>query len=167
MYIQFENLIRNFCKSVKELCDVHIIVKLHPGQDIHNNDIKTLFNEIDSAIPVYQLKPIVELLEKCDALINISPEGFDPSTVILESLIMNKPTMNIIMDEKFFEFQYVKDKAVISISDKSNLEKNISEILFNNELRKELMENGKKHLKNYLSNHGSASESFAEILASY
>ena len=167
LYVKFENLIRNFCKSVKKLDNVHIIVKLHPGQDTHNNDIKTLFNEIDPTIPVYQLKPIIELLEKCDALINISPEGFDPSTVILESLIMNKPTMNIILDEKFFEFQYVKDKAVISISDKSDLEKNLSEILFNNDIRKDLMENGKKHLQNYLSNHGSASESLAKILASY
>lgn len=167
LYIKFENLIREFCQAVKKLNDIKIIVKLHPGQDIHNDDIKTLFKEIDPTIQIYQLKPIAELLEKCVTLVNISPEGFDPSTVILESLIMNKPTMNIILDENFFEFQYVKDKAVLSISYKSDLEKNIAEILFNDKLRNDLIENGKKHLQNYLSNHGSASESLAKILTSY
>jgi hypothetical protein len=167
LYIKFENLIKNFCHLVKKFDNVKIIVKLHPGQDLHNDDIKTLFKEIDSTIPVYQLKPIANLLAKCNILVNISPEGFDPSTVILESLIMNKPTMNIILDENFFDFQYVKDNAVVSLSDQSDLEKNLHEILFNDNFRDKLSQNGRNFLATYLINPGNASESFAKILTSY
>jgi len=167
LYIRFDKLIRVFCETIKKLNNVKIIVKLHPGQDVHNTDIKMLFKEIDPTIPVYQLKPISKLLETCNAVVNISSEGFDPSTVILEAMIMNKPVMNIIMDEKFYEFQYVRDDAVLTISDNSDLEDDLSEILFNDKLRNKLIENGKKHIHNYLSNQGTASATFAKILMSY
>ena len=75
--------------------------------------------------------------------------------------------MNIVLDEHFYEFQYVKDNAVLTLSDKSDLEKNLSDILFNQEFRNELIDNGRKHVRNFLSNCGTASEHLASILDSY
>ena len=79
---------------------------------------------------------------------------------------MNRPTMNIILDGNFFNFQYVKDNAVVSLSDQSDLEKNLDEILFNNDFRNELSKNGKNFLMTYLVNHGNASKSFSKFLTS-
>lgn len=165
IYIKFECLLKTICMILKKY-DKKIIVKLHPGQDIHNETIKKLLAETDPSIPIYQLKPIKELLSMCSALINISPEGFDPSTVLLEGLILNKPTMNIVIDELFYDFQYEKDEAILSVSPNDDLEKQLYDILFNKDFRQKLVTNGKKHIETYLSNHGTASECIAKTLVS-
>lgn len=167
LYIKFETVVREFCKIIKNLDSVKILVKLHPGQDRHNADIKTLFKEIDSGIPVYQLTPISKLMQQCDVVVNMSSEGFDPSTVIFEAMLMKKPIMNIVLDGQLYDFQYVKDNAVLTVSDMYELDKNLKNILYDDDVRAKLIENSAKHLKNYLSYPGSASESFAKILASY
>jgi len=91
----------------------------------------------------------------------------DPSTIILESLILNKPTMNIILDNHFYEFEYVKDDAVVSVSDKDDLGKNLYDLLFDDLKRDLLISNGKKFLKNYLNNQGTASKNLAKVLNSF
>ncbi len=166
-YIRFEELVKKICSIIKSLPDTKIIVKLHPSQLEHNNDIKELFREIDATIPVYQLKTIIELIESSDAVLTISPEGYDPSTIILESLILNKPTMNIVLDDNLYEFQYVKDNAILLLSDKSDLSQSISDILFNEKIRTKLIDNGALHLSNFLNNRGKASEVLASLLTSY
>ena len=166
-YIKFEKTIIDFCKIIKNIPDLQLIVKLHPSDVSHNVFILNLFNKIDPSIPVFQNKSIMELLLQCDTLVNISPEGFDPSTVMMEALILKIPVMNIILDNALYDFQYVKDNAILSISDDSDLENNLMEILFNEEFRNELIKNGQKHLKTYLSNHGFASYHFAKILKTY
>jgi len=166
LYIKFDNLLRKICYIVKTIENVNLVVKLHPNQDLHNQEIKKLVNEIDSSIPIYQFKSIKELLLSSDILINISPEGFDPSTVLLEGLILNKPTMNIVIDNKFYDFQYEKDKAILSVSADSDLEKHLNEIILNEDLQRTLIQNGQNHVKNYLANHGTASEYLAKYLSS-
>ena len=165
LYIKFENLLRQICIIIKKFKMVNLIIKLHPNQDVHNQEIKKILNEIDAKIPIYQLKSIKELLMSCDTLINISPEGFDPSTVLLEGLILNKPTMNIVIDNQFYDFQYEKDNAVLSISANSDLEKYIRNIIFDDDLRQKLIANGKNHVYNYLSNPGQASDYLAKFLS--
>ncbi len=165
LYIEFESLLREICMLFKKYKMINLVVKLHPNQDVHNEEIKKILNEVDPTIPIYHLKPIQELLLSCDTLINISPEGFDPSTVILEGLILNKPTMNIVIDDHFYDFQYEKDNAIISISANSNIEKSIHDIIFNDDLRQKLIYNGKHHIKNYLVNPGEASNCLAKFLS--
>ena len=166
-YIRFEKLVKKIYSIIKSLPDTKIIVKLHPSQVEHNNDIKELFREIDATIPVYQLKPIIELIESSDAVLTISPEGYDPSTIILESLILNKPTMNIVLDDNLYELQYVKDNAILLLSDKSDLSQSIYDILFNEKIRTKLIDNGVLHVSNFLNNRGKASEVLASLLTSY
>ena len=166
-YIKYEKTIIDFCKIIKNIPELKLIVKLHPSDVPHNTLILNLFNKIDPSIPVFQNKSIMELLLSCDTLVNISPEGWDPSTVMMEALILKIPVMNIILDDLFYNFQYVKDKAIVSLSGDFDLENNLMEILFNKEFRNELIKNGQKHLKNYLSNPGSASCNFAKILKTY
>lgn len=166
VYIKLEEFLRNFYHIIKEFSNVKVIVKLHPSQNIYNQNIIKLINQLDDDASIYHIKPIKELLANCDVLVNISPEGFDPSTVIMEALILNKPVMNIVLDNKFYEFQFVKDNAVLNALTDSNLKKNLNDILFNEILRQDLTINGKKHLENYLSNHGNASVYLARMLDS-
>lgn len=167
LYVEFENLLRKICTIIKEFKNVDLVVKLHPNQDSHNQDIKKLIGEIDGSIPIYQLASIKELLVSSDVLVNISPEGFDPSTVLLESLILGKPTMNIVIDNKFYDFQYEKDNAIISISADSDLKKHLHDLVFNKTLQNKLIVNGKNHVNNYLANHGTASNSLAKYLTTF
>jgi len=164
LYIKFENLLKKICTIIKKSENVSLIVKLHPNQDAHNQDIKKLVSDIDNSIPIYQLKSIKELLIMSDVLVNVSPEGFDPSTVILEGLILDKPTMNIVIDNNFYDFQYEKDKAVVSVSADSDLEKHLNEFISNKTLQRTLINNGRNHVNTYMVNHGTASEHLAKYL---
>ena len=115
---------------------------------------------------MYHSKSINELIPTSDVLVCISPEGFDPSTVILEGIIQEKPVMNIILDNNLYEFQYVKDKAVLSVFFNGDLESNLKNILFDEKIKNTLIENGKNHIENYLSNPGNSSEYFAKVINS-
>jgi len=165
-YIRYEKFLIKFCDIVKIFSDVQIIVKLHPSQNKHTDQIKKLFKKIDSSIPIYHSKSINELIPISDVLVCVSPEGFDPSTAILEGIIQGKPVMNIILDNNLYEFQYVKDKAVLSVLFNDDLELNLKNILFDEKIKNTLIQNGKNHVKNYLSNPGISSEYFAKIINS-
>ena len=69
-------------------------------------------------------------------------------------------------DLENYNFEFLKDNAVMQVTYKSDLEKNLKTILYDNDFRKELIQNGQKHLHRYLLNHGNASEYFAKILSS-
>lgn len=164
LYLRFESFITNLFNTVKKFSNVKIIIKLHPGQDEYTKHMITLFKKFDLDVEIHHLTPIIDLLSKSDILMNISPESFDTSTVILEGLIMKKPTINVILDDQTYPFSFVKDDAVLTISDKSNLEEHLNNILFDKKLQKNLQLNGEKHLHNYLSNHGNASSILVDSL---
>ena len=82
-------------------------------------------------------------------------------------MILEKPVMNIVLDGKMYEFEYIKQNAVIAIPITSDLEKEIKQILFNKELRENLTINSRKFVKSFLNNQGVASKKLADVLSSY
>ena len=164
LHVKFELFVNELCRIIKKISDVKLIVKLHPGQTEHNSEIIELLNNIDSDIPVYQLTPILNLIEQCDIMININPESCDTSTVIMEGLIMRKPIITAFLDNLYHEIEFVKYNATISVSDHTNLEKIIYDILYDENTQKKLKTNSEVHLKKYLTNHGVASKRFSEML---
>ena len=74
--------------------------------------------------------------------------------------------MNIVMTNEILEFQYVKDNAVLSVTDNSDLENSINELLYNETTSKKLIQNGKLHIKNFLANPSNASKSLADVINS-
>ena len=109
--------------------DVNLIVKLHPVQDSNNEYIKKLIQKLEPKIPIHQVGSIKKIIELCDVMINIHIELM-PSTVLLEGLILKKPIINITMLDNFLEFQFIKDNAVLTISDQSDLLKPINDLLY-------------------------------------
>ena len=165
-FMKYEILFKKLFSIIKQIPDVSIIVKLHPSQQKNNLYLKKLIQKIDADIPIKQSTPIINEIQSCDVLINIFPELF-PSTVLLEGLILKKPIMNISLYDRTYEFEFEKDKSVLSIKDSDDLEKNIKKLLFDKELQSRLIQNGTKHVNRYLSNPGYASEELARILNSY
>ena len=83
------------------------------------------------------LNPIAELIQSSQLVITITPEGWAPSTIILESMVMGIPIMNIVLDEKLYEFEYIQQNAVIAISDDSDLDNKIKQIVSDQRVRNE------------------------------
>ena len=164
-FLRYEKLIKKIIQILQKF-EIDIIVKLHPTQDPSNDFIRNVFKQNDKTIPVFHTTPILEQLKTADAVIHIEPHGVGLSTAILESLIMNIPTMNIVIKNEIFQFDCVREKAILTHLDSDYIEKPIFELLFNENVRNNLIKNTKNHLSNYLANPGIASKKFAEILNS-
>ena len=128
--------------------------------------IKKLIQKLEPKILIYQTGSIKKIIESCDVMINIHVELM-PSTVLLEGLILKKPIINMTMVDEFLEFQYVKDNAVLSISDQSDLVKPINDLLYDKEFSEKLIKNGQNYVRKFLANPGNASKSLADVLNSF
>jgi len=164
-FLRYEKLIKKIIQILHKF-ETDIVVKLHPTQDPSNQFIKEVFKQNDKTIPIFHTTPILEQLKTADAVIHIEPHGIGLSTAILESLIMNIPTMNIVIKNEIFQFDCIREKAILSHLDSDDVEKPIFELLFNENVKNDLIKNTKSHLSNYLANPGIASKKFAEILSS-
>ncbi len=164
--LKFEESIREIILILKKFKNVKIIFKLHQIQIKHNQDIKSLIKEIDNGIPIYSSTSVVDSVNMSDLVIVISSESFATSTMLMESMILGKPTMNIVLDKNIPQFLHVKDNAILTISDENNLEENIKKFLFDENFQNELVANADEFLKKFLSNRETASEVFASLLKS-
>ena len=165
-YLRLEKLLVKIFQIIKKLSNTKIIVKMHPTLAPGNEYVKTLIHKLNPDVKILQLESILDVIDSCDVMININTEFF-PSTVVYEAMIMNKPIMNIRMMDEKYDFEFVKDNAVLSISDTDNLEGSIEQLLTDNDFQIQLITNGQKHLKRYFSNPTTASAKLAEILISY
>jgi hypothetical protein len=164
--IRYENLINKIIDSIKKIPNTKIIVKLHPGDDIHNKTLLSIFEKIDSSIPIFHIKKISELLEECDILLNITCEISDPSTVMIEGMIFEKPVFEISLDEKTNRFEYQENSPILSLSYKAEIDNYLSKIILDSEFKNELLLNQKKYLEYFLANRGTASKNVVKILDS-
>ncbi len=163
-FVNYELVLKKVIHQLQKIKHSNIIVKLHPGDIDHNNLIKKAIQKIDPRILISNTKPIHELINNSKLVLVISPDGFDPSTVILESIILKRPVINLVLDNKFYDFSYEKHNAVISISHENNLNEEIQRILNDSTFRNEIIENGRIFLKDYLNNHKNAAKSLANEL---
>ena len=167
IFQRFEKFVEILSQILKNYSNCELIVKLHPGHSTSDYYVKTLFEKFFDNVKILQITPISNLLEDCDILINISPESYDPSTVLLESMIMEIPIIDISLDDKKYELEYIKDNAVLELSMESNIEYEIKQFFENKQLRDKFIKNGKKHVQKYLSHMGTSSDEFAKIIENF
>lgn len=167
LHICYEKILEKIYHIVKKNPNVELIIKLHPIQLAHNEELLEFFKILDPKLHVNLFSSVVDIIKQSDAVISISPENWDISTIVLESQILQKPTLNIFLNEKTFDFQCITDNSVISTTDKCDIEHAINEILFDEKIINNLKQNAKKHLESYLVNHGNASEFLAKKLISF
>jgi len=162
-YEKIEDSIKRIINIVKKYPEVKLIVKLHPTQEQNNEYIKKMIQNIDPNIPLFQLELSQDVLHKCDTMINIYTEVM-PSSILTEALILNIPVLNVVLLDKIYNFEFVKENAVLSAFNDEKLENNIKKIVFDENFRIQLNQNGKKYIDRYFSNQGTSSQKFAEYL---
>jgi len=165
--LRFNKIIKNILSIVEKLENVKIIVKLHPIQLKHNDGIKSLFQTLNNKIPIYLWTPVIDTINKADIVLVITPDIPGTSTMLLESMILGKPTMNIFFDDKIPEFNHIQKNTTFSILDHFDLENKLQKFLFDKEFQNELIKNADNFVSEYMSNRGNASEKLASILKSY
>ncbi len=162
--LKFEKTIEKTISTLKNFKNVKIIVKLHQIQIKHNQTIYSIIKNIDKSIPVYSAVSVIKIVNSVDTVIVISSESFGTSTMLLESMILGKPTMHIVLDDTVPQYPHLKNNAILTISNNDNLEKNFKKILFDDEYRKELTINADAFVEKFLNFRGNASEKFSSIL---
>ena len=162
-YDLYEKTLKKILKVAKKN-NIKLIVKLHPQTNKHNDDIIQIIKKFDSTIEIFQNAPILNLLNKCSLMINLSPDSFDASTTILEAMIMEKPVIDITLASKRYEFEFLKDKAICDLNSSDNIEKFMVELSSKTNTRNELIEKSQIHLNRYLSNQGNGSKTLAQKL---
>ena len=141
-------------------------MKLHPIQLKHNHEIQLIIKELDTTIPVLLWTSVINTINQADAVIVISPDIPSTTTMLLESMILGKPTMNVFFDNQLPKFNHVKKNAVFTVLDDNNLKNNLKKFLSDRKFQDELVNNGDNFVMTTISNHKNASEKFASILKS-
>lgn len=166
--LRYEKILRNLINDIKKIPNVKIIGKLHPGWGWKFNDILIkIFKEIDPSIPVFSIKSIKQLISDSDLVVNITPEDNEPSTVMLEGLIMKKPVIELSLDERNQNMEYDELHPIISLSYKSNVEHYVLKVLNDPIFRKKISLKTNEFLTHYISNQKSVSEFLANYLKSF
>ena len=162
LIIKYNYFLEKILKILNEFNDLKITVKLHPGENPHNS-ILIDFLKNQSNITVFQIKNPNELIKKSDLMINISPELYDSSTIMLEGLLLRKPVIQLSLDDELSKVEPLKS-PIIQISEIEHFEQVISKIINDEIYRKEIIEQISNKLNDYLSFQGNSSAKFLEII---
>jgi len=162
--LRFNAVIKQVFSIIENIDNVKLIVKLHPADLKHNDEIKSLIKKLDPSVPILLWTSVIDTLNNVDATLVISPEIYGTSTMLLESMILGKPTMNVFFDEQVPQFGHVKAKAVLTITDSCDLESNLRKILFDEKFQTDLCNNADNFINTFMSNTGTASQKFTSIL---
>ena len=166
--IRYENILKQLIENIKKMDNIKIIGKLHPGWGWKFNSVlMKIFHEIDPKIPIYSTKSIKDLISESDLMININAEDNQPSTIILEGLIMRKPVINVSLNEQNNDFEYDENSPFISLSYKSDVLHYIKLILNEPDFRQKLDLQISSSLEKYLSSHKTASKEMSSYLHSF
>ncbi len=162
LIIKYNYFLEKILKILNEFNDLKIAVKLHPGENPHNS-ILIDFLKNQSNITVFQIKNPNELIKKSDLMINISPELYDSSTIMLEGLLLRKPVIQLLLDDELSKVEPLKS-PIIQISEIEHFEQVISKIINDEIYRKEIIEQISNKLNDYLSFQGNSNAKFLEII---
>jgi len=162
LYEKYEKVLRKLIQISKNIENLQIIFKLHPQQNISNQIIINMIKE-NKKIKILQFEPIKELLSDCDLHVNIAPDNFDASTVILEAMIIGKPTLNIQLQKNKIEFEFIKNNAIKSVYYESNIEQLVLDLISEHGAE-ELLNNSQNFLNKYMKNQGNAAKKIIDSI---
>ncbi len=166
--LRYEKVLKQIIVKMKNIPNTNIIVKLHPGWGWKFNDVLVdIFKEIDPSIPVYSIKSIKELISNSDLMINITPEDNEPSTVMLEGLLLDKPVIEISLDERNKNMEYDTNHPIISLSYKADFEEYITKLLNNSEFIDKHKAVTTRIQKKYITDQRVASKSISDYMKSF
>ena len=158
-FLNYEKLINKLLNFLNSLQNIKIIIKLHRGENFHNQLLNNFLKLNFPEIPVFQTKSSKKLIQSCDLLIHTTPEFYEMSTIMLEAMILGKPIVEIFAEDK----PIISKNKIIRLNFKDEFNK-ISEIIFNNDTYQNVINQNNELLSKYLSNNKSASKSIFTFL---
>lgn len=162
--IKFENVLKQIFLILNESNKIHPFVKLHGTQLKHNLEIKNILQKINHKIPIILTGDIIKIINQSNLVIVITPESFGTSTMILEAMILGKPVLNIILDDKIPNYNFQTSKSIFSILFNDEFNINLKKFLFDKNFQNELLKNQQQYLDNFLNFKGKASERLVQII---
>ena len=162
LYEKYEKTLHKLIQISKDVENLQIIFKLHPQQNISNQIIINMIKG-NEGIKILQFEPIKELLADCDLHVNIAPDNFDASSVILEAMMMRKPTLNIQLQKNEIEFEFIKDNAIKSVYYDSNVEQSVLDLISHHGTD-ELFSRSQNFLNKYMKNRGNAAKKLIDSI---
>ena len=162
LYEKYKNTLDKLILISNNIENLEIIFKLHPQQNPSNQIIIDMIKK-NNKIKILQFNPIKELLSDCDLHVNIAPDNFDASTVILEAMIMGKPTLNIQLQKNEIEFEFMKAGAIKTINYDSDIKEAIFDLI-SHRGTEELINNSQNFLNKYMKNRGNAAKKLIDSI---
>jgi len=154
--IHYEKIIRAVFTSLSKY-GKNVIIKVHPTGD-SVIDVNRLASELIPEARIYKTVNTYELILK--AKVVISPH----STIISESLILEKPVLLLNYLKNDSGIPYTKFKAVLSVESPNEVENKIEQILHDNTIKNELSIGSKKFLNHAFQFQGKSSEQFIKLI---
>ena len=84
---------------------------------------------------------------------------------MFESMLLKKPVVSIILDDKIFQFDFIKQKAVITLDSSENFEYYFKKLLSDEQFYNSIVKNSQMFIDQYLSNKGNASYNLVEYIS--
>lgn len=162
LYNRYEKTIEKLINISKDNKNIEIKFKLHPQQNKSNQILIDMIKN-RSKIKILQFEPIRELMNDCDLHVNIATDNFDASSVVLEAMILEKPTLNIQLQKNDIIFEFIKNNAIKTIHYDLDIEQEIVNLM-TNDLQEKLLEKSQIFLTEYLKNQDMASKILVESL---
>ena len=114
---------------------------------------------MDENIEYFTTEDIKNIILDCDLVISLNF-----STVILEAMILNKPTVTILPEEQDYELtSVIKTNSTLTISDIDTLETNLINLFNDETLQSELIERGNQFVENFFAHKGNSSNILARF----
>ena len=161
LVLRYNQFLTNIIQKLKKINNSKIIIKLHPGENPHNSILLEHLSKIPDIV-VYQTKNSKDLIVDCEFLINVSPELYDSSTIMLEALILQKPVVQLILDDESLNISPLH-LPIIQIHELKDFDEIIQK-LQNEEFKKSFIEKIPIELNNYLSHQNSSSARILELI---
>jgi len=135
----------------------NLLIKLHP-HSVSNEE--KILNKINPNIVVKTTGSFSQYIKKCEILICI-----DSSTVILEAMLLKKPVILVLLNDKDSFPELFRNNNLI-ITTISKLENILVKLLNDNDYKKSVIKNQEKFLDYYLNNIGTSGDALLDFLDS-
>ena len=154
-YLDYELMLDKIVQILKQINNVNVIIKLHPGENFSNMLLNQFFKSVHPDILVLQTNPSKELIESADLLIHTGPEFYEVSTIILEGMLLGKPVIDVYLNEDFENLKQLNN-GFLRISGNNDLDK-IKKFITDESLLEKLKQGTLTQLPKYISNQNNAS----------
>jgi len=161
-YLDYELMLERILQILKNITNIKIIIKLHPGENFFNTLLNEYFKLKHPDILVLQTKPSKDLLESSDILIHTCPEFYEVSTIMLEAMLLGKPVIDVYLDDNVQNLKPIRDAILrISVNDDFN---QIRKLITDDILISKMKNSISDRLVHYISNQHSASKKLVNFL---